>query len=259
MAGLGDPSHDAVELRAGARRARTGRGVRSRPARLAGLGHAVHARRRRRSSCGPRPSGSRRGRRTTRGWSASCSPVPVKSAEPVETVTLIPMGAARLRIASFPVIGEGPDAHDVARRRRSRCPTRPPLALLRQRHGPGAVRRPVARQFQRPQPSRGSRGGTIAARPSGCSTNSTSRGRSSQVEVYWFDDTGAGQCRVPKSWRSALSRRRPVETGRKLQPLRRGQGPLQYRHVRSGDHARPATGGRTSAGFLGGILEWRVD
>ena len=23
----------------------------------------------------------------------------------------------------------------------------------------------------------------------------------SQVEVYWFDDTGRGQCRVPKSWR----------------------------------------------------------
>jgi hypothetical protein len=21
------------------------------------------------------------------------------------------------------------------------------------------------------------------------------------VELYWFDDTGSGQCRVPKSWR----------------------------------------------------------
>ncbi len=35
---------------------------------------------------------------------------PVKSSEPVETVTLIPMGCARLRISAFPVIGEGPDA-----------------------------------------------------------------------------------------------------------------------------------------------------
>ena len=34
----------------------------------------------------------------------------MKSDEPVETVTLIPMGAARLRISSFPVIGQGPDA-----------------------------------------------------------------------------------------------------------------------------------------------------
>ena len=37
---------------------------------------------------------------------------PVKSNEPIETVALIPMGCARLRIASFPVIGEGPDARE---------------------------------------------------------------------------------------------------------------------------------------------------
>ena len=36
---------------------------------------------------------------------------PVLSDQPVETVTLIPMGAARLRISAFPVIGTGPDAH----------------------------------------------------------------------------------------------------------------------------------------------------
>jgi hypothetical protein len=36
---------------------------------------------------------------------------PVKSNEPIETVTLIPMGCARLRISAFPVIGTAPDAH----------------------------------------------------------------------------------------------------------------------------------------------------
>jgi hypothetical protein len=36
---------------------------------------------------------------------------PVRSEKPVETVSLIPMGAARLRISAFPVIGDGPDAH----------------------------------------------------------------------------------------------------------------------------------------------------
>jgi hypothetical protein len=35
---------------------------------------------------------------------------PVKSDEKVESITLIPMGAARLRISAFPVIGEGNDA-----------------------------------------------------------------------------------------------------------------------------------------------------
>ena len=37
---------------------------------------------------------------------------PVKSREPEETVTLIPMGAARLRISAFPVISEAADARE---------------------------------------------------------------------------------------------------------------------------------------------------
>jgi hypothetical protein len=37
---------------------------------------------------------------------------PVASKEPTEIVELIPMGAARLRISAFPVIGEGKEAKD---------------------------------------------------------------------------------------------------------------------------------------------------
>jgi len=37
---------------------------------------------------------------------------PAKSAEPVETITLIPMGCARLRISAFPIVGDGADAHE---------------------------------------------------------------------------------------------------------------------------------------------------
>jgi hypothetical protein len=37
-------------------------------------------------------------------------PSPAKSDEPTETVTLVPMGCARLRISSFPTIGTGADA-----------------------------------------------------------------------------------------------------------------------------------------------------
>ncbi len=36
---------------------------------------------------------------------------PAQSSEPEETITLIPMGAARLRISSFPTIGSGPGSH----------------------------------------------------------------------------------------------------------------------------------------------------
>jgi hypothetical protein len=37
---------------------------------------------------------------------------PVKSSEPEETIKLIPMGAARLRISAFPVISDGPGARE---------------------------------------------------------------------------------------------------------------------------------------------------
>jgi len=37
---------------------------------------------------------------------------PAKSVEPVETITLIPMGCARLRISAFPTTGETPDARE---------------------------------------------------------------------------------------------------------------------------------------------------
>ena len=37
---------------------------------------------------------------------------PVKSNEPTETVTLIPMGAARLRITAFPTIGDGSSSRE---------------------------------------------------------------------------------------------------------------------------------------------------
>jgi len=39
-------------------------------------------------------------------------PSPVKSEQPDENITLIPMGAARLRLTMFPVIGSGPGAHE---------------------------------------------------------------------------------------------------------------------------------------------------
>jgi hypothetical protein len=37
---------------------------------------------------------------------------PVRSASPAETLTLIPMGCARLRVSAFPWISESPDAND---------------------------------------------------------------------------------------------------------------------------------------------------
>jgi len=46
------------------------------------------------------------------GLVGKLQPGHVKSDQPREEIVLIPMGAARLRISSFPVIGHGPDAHE---------------------------------------------------------------------------------------------------------------------------------------------------
>ena len=48
------------------------------------------------------------------GLVATLQDSPVKSDQPTETVSLIPMGAARLRISAFPMIGDGPNAHTWA-------------------------------------------------------------------------------------------------------------------------------------------------
>ena len=46
------------------------------------------------------------------GLVGNLQPSPARSEEPIETVALVPMGCARLRISAFPTIGNGPDAHE---------------------------------------------------------------------------------------------------------------------------------------------------
>jgi hypothetical protein len=128
-------------------------------------------------------------------------PSPAQSNEPVETVTLIPMGAARLRIAAFPIIGSGSGAHDWL------PPPEPKPSIPASASHCGS-------------------GDTVAALSDGLEPKNSNdheiprftwwdhRGTTewvqydfekprklARVEVYWFDDTGMGQCRVPQSWR----------------------------------------------------------
>jgi len=132
------------------------------------------------------------------GLVGKLQPSPVKSNELTETVTLIPMGCARLRISAFPTIGTGPDAHQWEQ---------PPKSL----------------------PATASHcwdGDTVAALsdkllPKNSNDHSIPRftwwdhkgttewvqydfeqpRKVSGVAIYWFDDTGSGGCRIPKSWR----------------------------------------------------------
>ncbi len=123
---------------------------------------------------------------------------PAKSDEPTETVTLVPMGCARLRISAFPTIGTGPDAYEWEQPSKSlpatasHCwPGDTVIALSDKLLPKNSNDHSIPRftwwdhkgttewvQYDFEQPR-----------------------KISGAAVYWFDDTGRGGCRIPKSWR----------------------------------------------------------
>jgi hypothetical protein len=183
---------------------------------------------------------------------------PVKSGEPTETVTLIPMGCARLRISAFPTIGSGRDAHEWKQ---------PPKTL----------------------PTTASHcwsGDTVTALSDGLEPRNSNdhsiprftwwghTGTTEWVQydfkqpkkvsgaaVYWFDDTGGGGCRIPKSWRLLYkddSGWKPAPSlGECCYGLEKDRfnsvkfGPVQTSALRLEVQLQPD--------FSGGILEWRID
>jgi hypothetical protein len=123
---------------------------------------------------------------------------PAKSSEPTENITLIPMGCARLRISSFPTIGSGPDAHQWKKPPKtipataSHCWQADTVAALSDKVLPRSSNdQSVQRMTFWPHK------GTTEWVQYDFEKPETISG----AAVYWFDDTGAGGCRVPKSWR----------------------------------------------------------
>jgi hypothetical protein len=177
---------------------------------------------------------------------------PAKSDQPLETLTLIPMGAARLRITAFPVIGHGPDAHEWAV---------PPIASA-SHVWPGDSTEALCDGIE---PS--SSGDQSIPRFTWWDhTGSAEWVRydyaepitASAAEVYWFDDTGQGQCRVPVSWRLLYL------DGATFRPV---ANPSAYGTTRDTFNRTTFTSVRASAfrlevqlgaGVSGGILEWKL-
>jgi len=138
-----------------------------------------------------------------RGLIDEVQPSPVASDEPTETVTLIPMGAARLRISAFPWIGDGPGATQW------KLPVGPPAAKIPSRashcHGGDTIaalsdeKLPAnSNDHDVPRMTWWDHKGTTEW----VQYNFKKPRKVGRAEVYWFDDapTGGG-CRVPQSWR----------------------------------------------------------
>jgi hypothetical protein len=181
---------------------------------------------------------------------------PARSAEPAEAIRLVPMGAARLRIASFPVIGEGPDARPwkappraAYKASASHCNTSDSEQAVADGIAPrnsGDTSIPrftwwdhrgtaewLAAEFDRPR-------------------------KLSSIAVYWFDDTGRGACRVPASWR--LLHRRGGEWREVERPSGYGVEKDRFNEASFAEVETDALRieARLQEGFSGGVLEWRI-
>lgn len=185
---------------------------------------------------------------------------PVRSDEPVENLRLIPMGAARLRISAFPVIGHGAEAHDWAGTSSAAGISAgasastsfdgpDDLDALNDGVFPDSSKDPSIPRF-----TWWNHTGTAEF----VQYDFKDPAEVSSVEVYWFDDTGAGRCRVPQSWQ-VLYRDgdawKPVEA--------EGTGGVEINRFNALAFKKIQTSGlrlavRLQDGFSGGILEWRV-
>jgi len=179
---------------------------------------------------------------------------PVKSSEPVETVTLIPMGAARLRISAFPVIGDDSRAQEWTE------PKLPPVSASHCHSGDSVealcdgLEPKASNDHSIPRFTWWDHQGS----QEWVQFDFGKTRRVSATEVYWFDDTGIGGCRVPESWTVLYKvgdNWRPVENaseyGKQLNRYNRAT-------FKSVDTTALRVAVKLRPNFSGGILEWKI-
>jgi DUF1680 family protein len=80
----------------------------------------------------------------------------------------------------------------------------------------------------------------------------------SQTEVYWYDDTGSGECRVPKSWRVLYNEGgqwKPVESLGSYGTQRDQYNRVTFKPVKAGGLRLEVD---LQPGWSAGIQEWKV-
>ena len=192
------------------------------------------------------------------GMVGEVQPGPVKSSEPVEEITLIPMGAARLRISSFPQISESADARTwdgpaPMVQASASSHFEPPSAVLDGLAPTSSADRSIPR-FVWAQGA-GGRGGETGKWIEYRYSEPRSIG---SAEVYWAADADGVGCALPSSWSLQWwdgAVWKPVEGVASYPTGKDSFNRVRFTPVRTtAIRLLATTQGRQSAG----ILEWRV-
>jgi hypothetical protein len=192
-------------------------------------------------------------------------PSPVKSDEPATTVTLLPMGACRLRLSAFPTIGSSADARpfqdDSSKAGPNFRTDNGMQILVSYKHERESLAALVDGMVPATSDDQSIPRMTFWPHKGTTETVALEFGRERMVrgvEVFWFDDTGKGGCRVPAA--AQLS----VFTDDEWMPAKPAFGVPVARDKMNRLEITPV---RTTAiqlkielqeGFSGGLLELRV-
>ena len=181
-------------------------------------------------------------------------PTPTSSGEHDEEITLIPMGAARLRITSFPALTTGPGAHAwvaPAAETASWCFSMDSVEALDDGLDPAS-----SYDQTMPRMTWWPHLGTAEWVQYDFPAPVTA----AQVAVYWYDDTGYGSCRVPASWqllyRDGAGAWQPVSGASAYGVAKDAYNTTAFSPVTTSG-LRLAV--QLQSGVSAGILEWRVN
>ncbi len=198
------------------------------------------------------------------GWSADSQGIvqtlqssPALSTEPLQNVSLVPMGAARLRISSFPTVSPAKSALDW----RIAAP-KPPLFNVSASHigdDPDAMVDGIEPKSSGDQSIGRFTWWDHRGTGEWASIDTKAPRRVSGVSLYWFDDTGSGQCRVPLSWKLLYrdgATWKPVQNATAFGVTRDKYNTVSFAPITTSALRVEV---QLQPGMSGGILEWKID